>query len=376
MKISIFASIGAQNLGDELILKNEIKLLKKEYGEDTKFRVFTYDKKNPFFLDDNVVYSEYFPIGIRKKRNIFRNIVNFFVFLFSTIRADLIVIGGGGIIYDEEVQSTKNPLDSWIFRRRFFRLFFKKVYFFRVGINISGYNKDINFGFSEGKLSESQSLIGGVFEGAKSNNIYLSKNLKKVKKIFKNSYKIEVRDNYSFELLKSLGINSNIEKDPVFYDDGELVTKKSIIGTVSSYHFDKTLFRDFDLSGKKIGLAIRAGYFVEKSNISSRMEEGRIREVINYLVGQGAEVVLLPHSFHDSDELANDFLFLTNFVGETGVSIKQDMNEVYETYKNKEIDICVAMRLHSIILSHVYEIPFIGLSYSTKTDEVLNELKK
>ncbi|NVP17122.1 polysaccharide pyruvyl transferase family protein [Candidatus Gracilibacteria bacterium] len=341
MKISIFASIGAQNLGDELILKNEIKLLKKEHGEDTRFRVFTYDKKNPFFLDDNVVYSEYFPIGIRKKRNIFRNLVNFFVFLFTTIRADLIVIGGGGIIYDEEVQSTKNPLDSWIFRRRFFRLFFKKVHFFRVGINIK-------------------------------NEI----NSKKVKKIFKNSYKIEVRDNYSFELLKSLGINSTIEKDPVFYDSGELTTKKSIIGTVSSYFFDKTLFTDFDLSGKKIGLAIRAGYFVEKSNISSRMEEGRIREVINYLVGEGAQVVLLPHSFHDSDDLANDFLFLTNFVGETGVSIKQDMNEVYETYKNKEIDICIAMRLHSIILSHVYEIPFIGLSYSTKTDEVLNELKK
>ena len=50
MKISIFASIWAQNLWDELILKNEIKLLKKEYWEDTKFRVFTYDKKNPFYL--------------------------------------------------------------------------------------------------------------------------------------------------------------------------------------------------------------------------------------------------------------------------------------------------------------------------------------
>ncbi len=341
MKISIFASIWAQNLWDELILKNEIKLLKKEYWEDTRFRVFTYDKKNPFFIDDNIVYSEYFPIGIRKKRNILRNLVNFFIFLFSTIRADLIVIWWGWIIYDEEVQSTKNPLDSWIFRRRFFRIFFKKVYFFRVWINIK-------------------------------NEI----NLKKVKKIFKNSHKIEVRDNYSFELLKSLWINSTIEKDPVFYDAWELVTKKSIIWTVSSYFFDKTLFSDFDLSWKKIGLAIRAWYFVEKSNVSVRMEEWRIREVINYLVWEWAQVVLLPHSFHDSDDLANDFLFLINFVWEEGVSIKQDMNEVYEAYKNKEIDICIAMRLHSIILSHVYEIPFIGLSYSTKTDEVLNELKK
>jgi polysaccharide pyruvyl transferase WcaK-like protein len=31
MIISIFASVGQQNLGDELILKNEVKLLEKEY---------------------------------------------------------------------------------------------------------------------------------------------------------------------------------------------------------------------------------------------------------------------------------------------------------------------------------------------------------
>ena len=82
------------------------------------------------------------------------------------------------------------------------------------------------------------------------------------------------------------------------------------------------------------------------------------------------------HSFHENDDLANDLLFLINFVWEEGVTIKQTMQEVYETYKNKEIDICVAMRLHSIILSHVYEIPFVWVSYSTKTDEVLNEFKK
>ncbi|MDD2907923.1 MAG: polysaccharide pyruvyl transferase family protein [Candidatus Gracilibacteria bacterium] len=341
MKIAIFASIGAQNLGDELILKNEIKLLEQTYGNETKFIVFTYDKKNPFFTAPNVVYREYFPVGIRQARNIFKNIWNFFMFLFTVIGSDLIVIGGGGIIYDDEVQTTKNPLDSWLFRVRFFRFFMKKFIFFRVGINI--------------KNTES---------------------LKKVKAIFKKAHKIEVRDNYSYELLKSLGIESSIEKDPVFYDRGELITTKSIIGTISSYHFDKTLFKDFDLSGKKIGLAIRAGYFFHKSNISDRMEEGRVREVINFLVGEGAKVVLLPHSFHETDDLANDFLFMSRFIGEEGVEIKTNMMEVYETYTKKEIDICVAMRLHSIILSHVYEIPFIGISYSTKTDEVLDELKK
>ena len=51
------------------------------------------------------------------------------------------------------------------------------------------------------------------------------------------------------------------------------------------------------------------------------------------------------------------------------------MQEVYDVYKNKEIDICFSMRLHSIILSHVYEIPFVWISYTKKTDEVLDLLK-
>jgi polysaccharide pyruvyl transferase WcaK-like protein len=50
------------------------------------------------------------------------------------------------------------------------------------------------------------------------------------------------------------------------------------------------------------------------------------------------------------------------------------MMSVYETYKNKEIDFCFAMRLHSIILCQVYGISFMGVSYSTKTEEILKEL--
>jgi polysaccharide pyruvyl transferase WcaK-like protein len=34
------------------------------------------------------------------------------------------------------------------------------------------------------------------------------------------------------------------------------------------------------------------------------------------------------------------------------------------------------MRYHSIILSQVYGIPFIWISYSKKTDEVLNYIEK
>jgi polysaccharide pyruvyl transferase WcaK-like protein len=42
------------------------------------------------------------------------------------------------------------------------------------------------------------------------------------------------------------------------------------------------------------------------------------------------------------------------------------MSETYYNYKEKRIDFCFAMRLHSMILSQVYGIPFIGLKYSNK----------
>jgi polysaccharide pyruvyl transferase WcaK-like protein len=71
-------------------------------------------------------------------------------------------------------------------------------------------------------------------------------------------------------------------------------------------------------------------------------------------------VILLPHSFHKNDKQANDHLFLSKFLRiNEKIRIINSMEEVYTKYIYKEFDICLAMRLHSIILSQVYEIPFI-----------------
>lgn len=342
MHISIFASVWCQNLWDELIVKNEVKILEKEYWENTSFTIFTYDLKNPFFIQDNIIYREYFPIGIREKKNIFKNLKNFFSFIDIIKKSDLIVLWWWWIIYDEELQNTRIPLDLWLDRVKIFNFFRKKYIFFRGWINIK--NED---------------------------------NLTKVKAIFKNAFFIEVRDKYSQDLLKSLWINSFIKKDPVFYDKWYPVINRSIQSIVSSKEFNKDYIKQFDFKGKKIWIAIRSWYFVPKSKISLRMEEWIIKEMIDYLVKQGAFIVLMPHSFHKTDILANDYEFLKRFDNwDSSIILKKDMKEVYKVYTDKEIDFCFAMRLHSIILSHVYEIPFIWISYSKKTDEVLAELIK
>jgi len=192
MNISILASIWAHNLGDELILKNEIALLKKEFWLNALFRVFSYDVENPFFTDSHVNYREYFPIAFRQPKNIFRNIKNYFGFINTLIWSDIVVIWWWGIFYDNELQSTRNPLDSWLFRTRLARILRKKIYFYAVSIDIK--NPD---------------------------------NLEKIKEIFAWAYKITVRNDNSHNLLSKLGIESEIIDDPVMYDNNSVIPEKS-----------------------------------------------------------------------------------------------------------------------------------------------------
>ena len=248
-KISIFAAIWSQNLWDELILKNEINLLKHEFGEKTKFFVFTYDKTDIFFTDKNVKYKEYFPIWIKDKKNIFRNIFNFFSLLNTVRKSDYIVVWWGWIIFDKENQSTRNPLDLWIFRTKIFRFFRKKIYFFRLWIDIRE-----------------------------------EKNLKKLKKIFKKYYKLAVRDKNSQNILEKIWVKAKVSIDPVFYDDGVRYFKKDFcVKKVKSFDFSYKDLEEFDFYQKIVWVSLRSGYLEPKSNISERLEEWKVREIITFL---------------------------------------------------------------------------------------------
>jgi len=390
MKIAIFASIWSQNLWDELILKNEIKILEEKYSsifnthkKNIEFSVFTYDLKNKFYIAENIEYIEYFPIDFKNPKNIFRNLKNFFKFLSIVIKSDLIVIWWGGIFYDNELQSVSWPLKQWLFRTKIFKLFRKKIDFFRVGINIKN-----------------------------------SKNLNLIKKIFSWAYKISVRDKYSFDLLKKINIlNVQLLEDPVFFDKKKmnLTNNNSILNSFYLQEKEAHLFliwnlnvqnlnvqniknilqqggfSSMNLSWKKIWIALR------RQEIKNYKEN--IIEIIKYFLEKKSEIILIPHSFHKTDEKANDFIFFEEILktiknspiipfkkGDEDKSrdvwqkhldriyICKNMQESYKIYTNKKIDLNLASRLHSIILSQVYEIPFIWISYSKKTDEIISLL--
>ncbi len=354
MLISIFASIWSQNLGDELILKNEIKILRYKYkSENPRFIVFSYDLENIFYESEDIEYKEYFPVWLKNIKNIFRNMKNFFVFFNVVDKSDLIVIGWGWLFFDNEVWSKKNPLDLWLFRMKFFAFFLKKIYFFRIWLSI--------------KNSESFLKIQKIFSGKR--------------KI------IEVRDNYSLKVLDDLWVENVIKKyDPVFFDKlhpNPLLTGEGIEQVLNKKVSIKKIFKDFtkkdldniDFENKKVGIAFRNWYLTKNPN--PELEILLIKEIIEYIQDLGAKkVFLLPHSFHKSDILSNDYQWMKHIQKNTrNVWISHDMKDTYSYYTEKKVDIVLAQRLHSIILSQVYVIPFIWISYSKKTNEILNELK-
>lgn len=328
MNIAVMMSVWCQNLWDELILKNEIQLLKEKYGSDSEFKVFTYDVNNIFYTDKNIEYWEYFPIWIRNPKNLWRNIKNYYHFIKTIKWSDRVVIGGGGIFFDHEIGNYSNPLNQWFFRTEIIKMLKKEMIIFWVSIDIK-----------------------------------YEKNLEKIKKIFSNAKEVFVRDTASSEFLQNLWIHSEIILDPVFSDNWEIwlenYKKNFLVKKVDAKSFSLDDIRDTHFSGKTIWLALRSWYLYS--------EKVFIHEIIDFILYSGWKVILLPHSFHNWDEVANDFKFLSQF-RKSWVEITNSMQETYQIYKQKKIDFCLSMRLHSMILSQVYGIPFIAIKYAKKSD--------
>lgn len=163
--IFIMVLSGAYNLGDELILTSEIDWLENRFPE-AKMTIATYDEKS--FLGDQEKYHflSFFPNNIKKFP--FQNLKYFFQTIWTIWKSDLIVIGGGGIFFDNEpgISFQKN-LFEWELRLFFSRLFRKKVIFMGISLEV--------------KKEENQ---------------------KKLAKIFQKNDLILVRDTQSAEILK------------------------------------------------------------------------------------------------------------------------------------------------------------------------------
>lgn len=336
-RIALFLSVWVGNLWDELILKNEILLLQKEYGKRIRFYVFTYDTKSSFlekqlgkdFIQEYVVYCEYFPIAIRRITNVFRNIKNFFHFLYVIFICDEVVFGGGGIFFEYEWNTKHTALFQWKMRAFFCKIFQKPLRIYCVSVDVQT-------------------------EKARKDLAYICKVAKD----------ISVRDPLSKALLGSIGIVSSIKRDPVFYDAWEYVCykKNSLLQKIPVSSFSLSFFERIDWYGKCVWVALRKWFLKDEKNI--------LEQLFEYIQQKGGNIIFLPHSFHPFDVQSNDFLFLIQFCKKKN-SISSSLEETYSYYKEKKIDICISMRLHSMILCEVYEIPYVAIMYAKKCYKII-----
>ncbi len=112
---------GAYNLGDEIILAEELKFLQNHYGDMAEFTVFSYDKKSALVYDPTVKFVSYFPNNFFG--HFFANIGYFFKNVWLIYRADILIIGGGGILFDNEPDvSFDMLLWQWYFRTKIARI--------------------------------------------------------------------------------------------------------------------------------------------------------------------------------------------------------------------------------------------------------------
>lgn len=306
MNISLLTATGHNNLGDELILLQEYEYLKERFN-NPKFYIFTYNQGSSLLPEDsNIEYISYFPKNIRKRP--FKNLKYLFANIGAIFKSDLVIIGWGWLIYENEAQKASSPIWQWKMRIFLAKLFFKKIIWLAVWISYSSNKmKNLRFLFSWKRT------------------------------------KVSVRDEKSKKLLSQINIESTILPDPVFsYENTKQIKTES----------------------KIIGISIRQKYLKD--------EENNIKQIILYLSKKWYEIIFISHSIHEEDRLANDYLLLRDFAKKYNLWITRTIKETLAIYP--KLKFVVGMRLHSLILSTIFQIPFISLNYGIKTDELLKQL--
>ncbi len=240
---------GSYNLWDEIILREELKFLHGHYGEMVNFTVFTHDKKSALFQDDSITWSTYFPHALF--RNPFANIWYFFSNVWRISRADILIVGGGWLLFDnEEGVSFTNLLYQWYFRTKVARLAGTTIVYLGISLEV----KQV-------------------------------KNKMMLRKLFQKGDFIIVRDEKSAGLLDALEIPCSQIYDIAFLLIPEKVEKMP----------DK----------KRIGISVRWGFFGDN--------EDEIPKIYDYLIEKGYDPIFLVHTT-EWYESQNDALYINRLM--------------------------------------------------------------
>ena len=173
------AATGDYNLGDELIVESEIRYFQERYP-DAQITVCVYDPASQIARPQEVRVIHYFPYQIRRQplHNLWYLIQN----IIALACADMVVIGGGGIFFDNESgTSFRKTIWQWWMRITFARIFGARIVFFGISLEIKK-----------------------------------EKNLKYLTKLFHSGDTVLPRDTRSTVLLKNIQVPATTISDIVF----------------------------------------------------------------------------------------------------------------------------------------------------------------
>lgn len=308
-KILFMTAAGAHNLWDELILKWEIEYIQEHYGKNIDITVFTYDPTGSIIKDDSIKYASYFPNNFGGEP--VKNIGYFFKNIWLIAQADVVIIGWGGILFDNEPNVDFWALFmEWSFRVKIARWTRTIILFWGIGLEV----KEV-------------------------------KNKMKLKKLFKSGDFILVRDAQSKWLLDALEIPSVQVQDIVF-----LHTPPADI--------------EENVDAKLVGISVRWGFLGEN--------ESAIPLMYDRLIELGYNPIFLVFST-EGEESQNDTLFIRKvMVGKT-YNVTKSISQTLDVFP--KLHSVIGMRLHAGILACTHDIPFLPISYGPKTNDLMSLLE-
>lgn len=164
---------------------------------------------------------------------------------------------------------------------------------------------------------------------------------------------ISVRDVASYNILSEMGKKDIVlSTDPVFLYSIKKEHKKS--------------------DNKKIGISLRRWHF-------GNFEERCIKSFADFLKDIAGEYEICFFSFQDLDEYNSDsymYKQINAVLDDDSFKIIKAKDCPLEEIESNisSLDFMIGMRYHSIVLAAKYDVPFIGLSYWNKIDELVKDL--
>ena len=307
-------ALGAWNLGDELIAWCEYRCMREHFPE-TQIFVYNYEDSNGLFLqlskkDKSVHMRSYFPSNICKYP--FRNIRALWKMIFDIATSDLLIIGGGGLWYDNELgQNPHIQRLQWMLRVWIAKAFRTSILFWWIGIDVD------------------------------------KKHIAKYRSIFSGSNtQIIVRDHHSHDLLEKIWISSIISTDSVI---------------ALSRYFEELFTQNKSKSSGKfhIGISVRSGYHHDEIDILKNVVK-QLREKYSNCVIYG-----LSYSHREGNPIISDTTLLKLLNLDQIITDHAEIIKLLPT-----LDIMIATRLHAMITARLLNTPTLCLSYARKTREV------